>query len=433
VNREDFFSVGGYDERITSEVGADDDIAIRLGRAGPLRRPIDFNNSYRIERERDDLHTPVNSLVETRKWRMLVAKVPPWSKRHRCVQFQVLETNQIFLPENGYRPPRLETLISSDELERIVRKAYVTVLNEAGASRDAVRELTVAQLGSLLGLYLSTEKLVIVHVSNGLGNRLRALASGISIARALSRKLILVWPRDAHCDIEFGDLFTNDFELHNYLQHDQLSDRIFSKWDPASNVTNLSNHPAHWYLHSSTTLRTKHSTSSKDRKSVKSLHPHPDILNMANKYDVNGVIGVHIRQSDDADLAPKVHEEYLNTNAETLSNVEFWRKRSSLELFRAKIANILETESDAKFFIATDTRENVHILRNEFPGRIEYMEEACALRTATCIRTALAEMIVLSRTKFLLGSAWSSFTEGVARFAQASDFKTYISGRNFTV
>jgi hypothetical protein len=52
-----------------------------------------------------------------------------------------------------------------------------------------------------------SQRYVIVIVKYGLGNRLRALASAMSVAAATSRPLLLVWSRDAHCNCSFADLF----------------------------------------------------------------------------------------------------------------------------------------------------------------------------------------------------------------------------------
>ena len=48
---------------------------------------------------------------------------------------------------------------------------------------------------------------LIVHLQYGLGNRLRALASAMAVAAASNRPLAVIWPRDAHCNASFHQLF----------------------------------------------------------------------------------------------------------------------------------------------------------------------------------------------------------------------------------
>lgn len=44
-------------------------------------------------------------------------------------------------------------------------------------------------------------------VGNGLSNRLRAVASAVLLARRSHRRLLLLWPLEAHCRARFSDLF----------------------------------------------------------------------------------------------------------------------------------------------------------------------------------------------------------------------------------
>ena len=52
-----------------------------------------------------------------------------------------------------------------------------------------------------------TRRHLIIHVQYGLGNRLRALASAMSVAAARQMPMLVVWARDAHCNCSFSELF----------------------------------------------------------------------------------------------------------------------------------------------------------------------------------------------------------------------------------
>jgi hypothetical protein len=53
----------------------------------------------------------------------------------------------------------------------------------------------------------SPVKFVVVDVKNGLGNRLRAMASACAVAGALRRPVLLLWQPDLHCNCSFRQLF----------------------------------------------------------------------------------------------------------------------------------------------------------------------------------------------------------------------------------
>ena len=48
---------------------------------------------------------------------------------------------------------------------------------------------------------------LVVEVSHGLGNRLRALSSAAALARITNRQLYVVWVRDLHLNASLHDLF----------------------------------------------------------------------------------------------------------------------------------------------------------------------------------------------------------------------------------
>ena len=50
-------------------------------------------------------------------------------------------------------------------------------------------------------------KYVIVNAKNGLGNRLRALATAMSVAADLGRPVLLIWVPDLHCNCSFSSLY----------------------------------------------------------------------------------------------------------------------------------------------------------------------------------------------------------------------------------
>ena len=79
--------------------------------------------------------------------------------------------------------------------------ATATAAGAGSASRDP------GWVAALQMLRDSRERYVIVDAKNGLGNRLRALASAMAVAATLDRPLLLVWVSDLHCNCSFRRLF----------------------------------------------------------------------------------------------------------------------------------------------------------------------------------------------------------------------------------
>jgi hypothetical protein len=82
----------------------------------------------------------------------------------------------------------------------------------------------------------SKSRYVIVEAQKGLGNRLRAVASAMSVAASLGRPVVVVWVPDLHCNCSIKKLFTTrpftllevpigfdtltvpDFQVYNYMR-----------------------------------------------------------------------------------------------------------------------------------------------------------------------------------------------------------------------
>lgn len=71
--------------------------------------------------------------------------------------------------------------------------------------RQLIRRLTVNCNGK--ASYDCNPKIMVLDVQNGLGNRLRALASALEFVFNSRRLLVLVWTPDAHINVTFSQLF----------------------------------------------------------------------------------------------------------------------------------------------------------------------------------------------------------------------------------
>ena len=90
------------------------------------------------------------------------------------------------------------------------------------------------------------------------------------------------------------------------------------------------------------------------------------------------------------------------------------------------------------FYLAADSAESYDGLRDRFPGRIRYTQRECA--SGRCDDRAcegqiysLVDMLNLGRTKLILGSGWSSYSEVAAYIggAQGQPVPNQMAGRAF--
>lgn len=87
-------------------------------------------------------------------------------------------------------------------------------------------------------------RVLFIHTQNGLGNRLRALASGLALARATGRVPVIVWERDAHLGASFHHLFeTRAFgsDIETVLYRDLVVIESFPEWELVRQPSD------HWY------------------------------------------------------------------------------------------------------------------------------------------------------------------------------------------
>jgi len=89
---------------------------------------------------------------------------------------------------------------------------------------------------------------------------------------------------------------------------------------------------------------------------------------------------------------------------------------------------IVTAEPKTKFYLSSDTVHILDEMKRLFPGRILVTPRDCDDRGGDCIKYALADLYLLARGKYILGSNWSSFTEAAQRLGGLQGF---LAGRDF--
>ena len=254
-------------------------------------------------------------------------------------------------------------------------------------------------------------KSLIVYPKNGLANRLRALASARILAECTRRKLFVNWIPSKECNIEWQELFQNQFEscllpLSNFhvgisLYDDSVIPMSLHREIP---VLTVCNEPDQIAVHSCRNFRPEEVTRAAytDAKSsfYKNLRPVATVQNtitdMQRRYfDGCDVIGVHIRRNDHLTFLKKDHRLVCPTR-----------------MFVEAMENVLHTNPETKFFLATDDKKEEKLIMRLFPGVIiVYEKDEPSRNTTKGMQDALVDWVLLSKTSKIIATYASSFSE----------------------
>jgi len=282
-----------------------------------------------------------------------------------------------------------------------------------------------------------------VHCQYGLGNRMRALGSAMVFAQRTDRVLVVIWEKDFHVDGLFGDFFVNGFVVINSfapqwpiktdmavrmdsslqsLETFNLMRKENKKIRSAAEFHMRHKPNTHIYIKTAYVIKSAYTGSDSVKKarlspvskSMQLLTPVLPVKLLVARHFTNHLekmVGVHIRaRTIEKDIASVDPTKEYTSEASKMTN--FWRKATSLPVFIEKMSSLT---SSPNFFVATDTSEAIMEMEALFPGRIFHIPRRCDDRGATCMYFALSDIICLSKTRYILGSHWSSFTEAAVR------------------
>ena len=271
----------------------------------------------------------------------------------------------------------------------------------------------------------SARKHVIVDARFGLGNRLRAVASAMAVAAAADRPLLVVWVPDGHCncsvrellepplpfslsdvEIPMASLPVERFQAFNYMPGEAGS--VKREWVRLD-------HARHLFVKTAYRIAHERGEWPFAARKLRELRPRRAIL-QGLQAD-SSMIGLHVRGVVDA---------ISNYGDNGTASLSVWRERGRWPKFVERMS--LEPES-RKFYLAADSAAAFDGLSAAYPGRIISNARALAQcrrgrcdldRSCTAMGIALTDILNLARTRRLLGSGYSSFSE-VARFYGAAN------------
>mmetsp|Transcript_13376 Transcript_13376/g.31847 ORF Transcript_13376/g.31847 Transcript_13376/m.31847 type:complete len:467 (-) Transcript_13376:237-1637(-) len=313
----------------------------------------------------------------------------------------------------------------------------------------------------------SSHKYVVVDVKNGLGNRLRAMASARAVAAALGRPMLLVWQPDLHCNCSFQKMFQSSDPMVSFLDEEipqaNLSSAEFQKYnymrpEPGAIKDEYVriNGRLHLYFKSAFIMNHPHGKWRHAQRYVQKLVPVPEVSRRIIADST--MVGLHIRNVFDAPRDEATSRNTVGSKAMEGAKAEYgaegarqlltWRKASHWSNFVSQVQALMRehgyknpgmARAPLHFYLAADTAEAYIGLQQRFPSRILFTQRNCSdqrcdYRDCTGMIYSLIDMMNLARTRLILGSGWSSYSEVAAYMGgdgSGNPVPMLMAGRDF--
>jgi hypothetical protein len=294
---------------------------------------------------------------------------------------------------------------------------------------------------------MSQDKIYIKPVG-GLCNRLRALGSATQIANQANKRLVVFWGRDEHLNCKFSDLFMPSPYFDVIEEKQLIGKKALFPYLPGSEPTTSIRKSLNWL--SCKILNIKHLIWFEDfDNAVAPLvrEVNPKALNSMKAFEINSF--TYIKQllepvylsgstflctawkltqwqnykelfvpvSTIQEKIDALSEDFDNTigvhirRSDHMSATTF----SQLHKFELAMQEALENEPRTNFYLATDCKQSEHQLKNTFGGRVRIFQKRSLDRnTPIGIQEGVTDLYTLAKTRKLLGSYFSSFSQVAA-------------------
>jgi len=259
----------------------------------------------------------------------------------------------------------------------------------------------------------------------GISNRMKCLISMLRFSEENGRKVLLYWPLNHTCGAKFSDLFENKIEEidTNFLK--KINSKNIKVLE--ENLIVIKDYPQKYLINrtwrflltkeelgKNSFLENRRESNEKGidlnfsdvpkevKESIisylKKIKPHKiireSVNNFQKKQNLNEMVGIHVRRGDFADR--KVSPGMV----------------SSDEKFIERMRELIKENSETTFFLSTDSKEIEKKFRKEFGARIVKYPKTNFIRTdVKATQEGLIDLILLSKTKHIIGTYRSTFTE----------------------
>lgn len=282
---------------------------------------------------------------------------------------------------------------------------------------------------------------VVIRPEHGLGNRLRALASGYQLASRIGSELVVVWIPDEHCEAHFSDLFDwsgnvinceEDLEsLVRETRHREFDWRVKKRRFDEFRAR-LTRGPI--YVRSSKTfLGNLVDGSGVGRRFLQALVPSVKVVRQIEKLSPGFRVGLHVRQIHGEEFQHLPFESSANWGPDEQELIDLHRRKTETSLFQSLLEYFDEVNASSveqPVLVCTDNLRARSDLARYLGGRARFLSPDPLSRSQESVVQAMAEMYGLSACSLLIGSHYSAFSE-VASLLSSNDQLVKLVGRDF--
>lgn len=266
-------------------------------------------------------------------------------------------------------------------------------------------------------------KVLTINPTEGLANRMRAIASGIFLAGELNADFRIIWAVNDELYARFDDIFEVP---------DLMKGRIYYPGKAEYGLKYSVPRKKNLYISALSLLRydRKLIYGTPDWRITQSDGKEP-VLQYFEGGEKNFIQGgtiffpfeeelfrglfIPVKSiRDEVDVVIKeMGEERTGIHIRRTDNKESIL-HSPTEDFEAKIRSIISERPGMKFYLATDSDEIKSEFRQKFGNRIYCNENMTSRKTQRGMKDAVREMYILSQCNAIFGSYYSSYSEAAA-------------------
>ena len=265
-----------------------------------------------------------------------------------------------------------------------------------------------------------------LDAQHGLCNRLRAMASGASIASRTGRDLTVIWCPDDHCDCRLSDLLIypgpviEDAKaaglirdrtplVYNYMEIEEGScfQAPILEDDPGGDV----------YIRSAYTLNSPHRRYWDEQAFLRKLIPARSICELIMRVRHPNQVAAHVRTGTGQMFDHLSYESPDNWPAHRHAELTEARTRSAPERFMERIDALIAAGEAETIFLATDLPETYDAFARAYGSRVSILPRRHFDRSVLQLQCALADLMLLTAASRFLASSMSSFSEVAQRLA----------------
>lgn len=281
---------------------------------------------------------------------------------------------------------------------------------------------------TLIPLDKQKKKKMYLVITEGVCNRLQAIASAYSVSIETGRFLVVYWKKNLACKVLFSDIFSHpytnmvvtdnidflqedDVHVYNYTINERYIDDELDK---------------DILIKSNTRLKNKYVLKKNELEFFKQLRPSFQIRTIIHDKYILGekLLGLHIRNENMEEHVKKRYDKQKQWNKTIEAKKYHWRYKSHISRFISEINYHISLDPKVRFYVSTDTNENYKILEKLYGSRIitSYKDEY--KNDTEKMTYALADLYLLSSCRTFIGSYHSSFTNMILNMHGTKNTRT---------